>query len=112
MSTISVPPLDFAAPAILGPPRHVACFSVSEDRVVHTDDYSSLAVFSPPPIGADLTEGLMSYKKRCNQDPHYNHPTRLDHICQMHLESRYAVKMLKAQVTTRRGYMKKRDFQF
>lgn len=97
--------------AILGPPRHVASMSITEDLQVLTDNLASLRCFTPPSAHANLKIGYEPWKRRCQRDQNYRHivghPRRLDRILQMCLESKASDDLLQAQVVTYRGVMTK-----
>lgn len=104
----TTPPLNTTIVS-LSAPKHVACMSISEDRAVHTDDYASIAIFTPPPQGANLAveSQFRRHKSRSDRNPHHNHPVRLDRICHMHIESAAWEEMSRAEIVTWRGIMKK-----
>ncbi|KAK0445877.1 hypothetical protein EV421DRAFT_1795333 [Armillaria borealis] len=94
-------------PATKTPPIQFACMSITEDHEVHTDSTESLRAFTPPPIGINLKDGLRNYRRRVGSDPFHDHPSRLDRILRMCLDSNSIDEITTSQIVTHRGIVAK-----
>ncbi|KAJ7487227.1 hypothetical protein B0H11DRAFT_1114157 [Mycena galericulata] len=96
-------PPQCALPALLGPPKQAACFSLCNEQL-RVDSIAALRYFAHPPENVNLKAGYdrLSHKQRS-----FKRVRRLDHILAMCLQSKNSKQLLKAEVITWRGILKK-----
>ncbi|KAJ7880632.1 hypothetical protein B0H13DRAFT_2278711 [Mycena leptocephala] len=96
-------PPQCALPALLGPPKQTACFSLCNEQL-RIDSIDALRYFAHPPENVNLKAGYdrLSHKQRS-----FKRVRRLDHILAMCLQSENSKQLLKAEVITWRGILKK-----
>src|SRR5882672_5708896 len=90
-------------PAIMGPPKQIACYSVTATGIEF--NISSLRYFVTPPLGANLDEGCSSFMHRYKNVIHQ--PQRLDSVLLACLQSGAEESLLRADVVVRRGMLVK-----
>jgi hypothetical protein len=90
-------------PAIMGPPKQIACYSVNPTGVKFNT--SSLRYFVTPPLGANLGEGCFSFMHRYRNVMH--EPQRLDNVLLACLHGDAKECLLQADVVVRRGLLVK-----
>ncbi|KAJ6608116.1 hypothetical protein B0H10DRAFT_2439227 [Mycena sp. CBHHK59/15] len=101
----SHPPL-CPLPAILGPAKQSACFSICGERL-EVDSIAALRYFVHPPENASLRDGLEKFMKLPVQDRCFQRARRLDNVFSTLLQSQNAEELLEAEVVTWRGIMRK-----
>jgi RAT1-interacting protein len=96
-------PPQCALPALLGPPKQAACFSLCNEQL-RVDSIAALRYFVHPPENVNLKAGYdrLSHKQRS-----FKRVRRLDHILAMCLQSKNSKQLLKVEVITWRGILKK-----
>jgi hypothetical protein len=87
-------------PAIMGPSKQIACYSVNPTGVE-----SSLRYFVTPPLGANLGEGCSSFMHRYKNV--MQEPQRLDNVLLACLQADAKECLLQADVVVRRGVLAK-----
>ncbi|KAF8198872.1 hypothetical protein K438DRAFT_2016245 [Mycena galopus ATCC 62051] len=93
-------------PAVLGPPKQSACFSICNERL-DIDSTAALHYFVNPPLNASLRDGLEKFLKLPIQDRTFQRARRLDNVFALSLHSKHSEELLKAEVVTWRGIMTK-----
>ncbi|KAJ7099287.1 hypothetical protein B0H15DRAFT_542023 [Mycena belliarum] len=93
-------------PALLGPAKQAACFSICDERL-EVDSTTALRYFSPPALGANLREGLEQFLDLPLEDRTFQYARRLDNVFTACLDSENSEELLKAEVVTWRGIMTK-----
>ncbi|KAJ6594883.1 hypothetical protein B0H19DRAFT_1366627 [Mycena capillaripes] len=102
---VSDPP-ECPLPALLGPAKQSACFSICDERL-EVDGTTALRYFVEPPLNADLRDGLHKFLKLPLKDRAFKRARRLDNVFKTCLESENSEDLLKAEVVTWRGIMTK-----
>ncbi|KAF7368826.1 ADP-ribosylation factor [Mycena venus] len=104
---VSDPP-QCSLPALLGPAKQSACFSICNKRL-EVDSTSALRYFvDPPPVtNANLREGLKAFMRLPFKDRVFKLARRLDNVFTMCLDAENSEELLKAEVVTWRGIMTK-----
>ncbi|KIM76424.1 hypothetical protein PILCRDRAFT_91650 [Piloderma croceum F 1598] len=90
-------------PAIMGPPKQIACYSVNPTGVEFNT--SSLRYFVTPPLGANLGKGCFSFMDRYKNV--MQEPQRLDNVLLACLQADAKEYLLQADVVVRRGVLVK-----
>jgi RAT1-interacting protein len=90
-------------PAIMGPPKQIACYSVNPTGVEF--NISSLRYFVTPPLGANLDKGCFEFMRRYQNVMH--EPQRLDSVLLACLQADAKEYLLQADVVVRRGALVK-----
>jgi hypothetical protein len=95
-------------PAVLGPAKQSACFSVCNERL-EVDSVAALRYFvDPPPVlNVNLRDGLEGFLKLPFEDRVFKGARRLDNVFVLCLDSKNSEELLKAEVVTWRGIMTK-----
>ncbi|KAJ7437763.1 hypothetical protein FB451DRAFT_171430 [Mycena latifolia] len=93
-------------PAVLGPAKQAACFSICDEHL-EIDSTSALRYFAPPPLGANLRDGVEQFMERPLEDRAFQYARRLDTVFTTCLHSENSEELLKAEVVTWRGIMTK-----
>ncbi|KAJ7502644.1 hypothetical protein B0H11DRAFT_1989469 [Mycena galericulata] len=93
-------------PALLGPPKQSACFSICDERL-EVDSTAALRYFVHPPPDANLRAGLSKFLELPLQDRTFQGARRLDDVFTTCLVSENSEELLKAEVVTWRGIMRK-----
>jgi hypothetical protein len=104
---VSDPP-QCSLPAVLGPAKQSACFSICNERL-EVDSVSARRYFvDPPPVlNANLRDGLEGFLKLPFEDRVFKGARRLDNAFALCLDSKNSEELLKAEVVTWRGIMTK-----
>ncbi|KAJ6594873.1 hypothetical protein B0H19DRAFT_1225863 [Mycena capillaripes] len=102
---VSDPP-ECPLPALLGPAKQSACFSICDERF-EVDGTTALRHFVEPPLNANLRDGLHKFLKLPLKDRAFKRARRLDNVFKTCLESENSEDLLKAEVVTWRGIMTK-----
>ncbi|KAJ7245993.1 hypothetical protein C8J57DRAFT_1361289 [Mycena rebaudengoi] len=92
-----------ALPALLGPPKQAACFSLCNEQL-RVDSIAALRYFVHPPKNVNLKAG---YDRLSHKQRRFKRVRRPDHILAMCLQSKNNKQLLKAEVITWRGILKK-----
>ncbi|KAJ7140760.1 hypothetical protein C8R44DRAFT_761840 [Mycena epipterygia] len=93
-------------PALLGPATQSACFSICNERL-EVDSTAALRYFTQPPPNANLRDGLDRFMGLPFKDRVFKRARRLDNVFTTCLCSENSEELLKAEVVTWRGIMKK-----
>jgi hypothetical protein len=96
-------------PAVLGPAKQAACFSICNERL-EVDSTAALRYFMEPPLDVDLHDGLKEFLKLPVEDRAFKRARRLDNVFTACLDSENSEELLKAEVVTWRGIMTKYQF--
>ncbi|KAJ7648527.1 hypothetical protein B0H17DRAFT_1147984 [Mycena rosella] len=96
------PPRECVLPALLGPAKQSACFSVC-NKDLKVDSTAALRYFVQPPLNADLSDGLPQFLERPFLNRAFQRARRLDNVFRTCLESQNSAELLKAEAVTRRG---------
>ena len=89
--------------AIMGPPKQIACYSVTSTGVEFNT--ASLRYFVTPQLGVDLNNGYYSFMRRYMYTMHQ--PQRLDNVLFACLQSGAMDYLSRANVVVRRGVLVK-----
>lgn len=87
--------------AILGPPRQISCYSVTPKGVEF--NISSLRSLVPPPLGANLRDGLEPFESLHKNEIY--RPQRLDNVLLACLQPEAKEQLLKVDIVIRRGVL-------
>lgn len=90
-------------PALMGPPKQIACYSVNAMGVEF--NITSLRYFVTPPLDANLNDGCHSFMRRYKDAIH--RPQRLDSVLFACLQSDAKEYLSQADVVLRRGVLVK-----
>ncbi|KAJ6573407.1 hypothetical protein DFH09DRAFT_1151755 [Mycena vulgaris] len=93
-------------PALLGPAKQSACFSICNERL-EVDSTAALRYFRHPSVDADLRDGLQDFMNLPWEDRVHQYARRLDDAFTICLESENSEELLKAEVVAGRGTMKR-----
>lgn len=101
--TVTDPPT-CPLPALLGPAKQSACFSICNERLV-VDSSVSMRYFSHPPMNSNLRDGLREFMNLPLKDRSFQRARRLDNIFTTCLQSAQAEELQKAEIVTWRGIL-------
>ncbi|KAJ7162432.1 hypothetical protein C8R46DRAFT_1353360 [Mycena filopes] len=95
-------------PALLGPPKQLACFSICNERL-EVDSTAALRYLRDPPnpIDVDLRDGLDAFLQLPRKDRTFQRARRLDNVFEVCLASANSEELLGAEVVTWRGILTK-----
>ncbi|KAJ7731310.1 hypothetical protein DFH07DRAFT_847395 [Mycena maculata] len=93
-------------PALLGPPKQSACFSICNERL-EVDSTAALRYFVHPPPQVNLRAGLEQFLNLPEEDRTFQRARRLDNVFTICLHSTNSEELLQAQFVTWRGILRK-----
>ncbi|KAJ7044216.1 hypothetical protein C8F04DRAFT_1069972 [Mycena alexandri] len=108
INTSDLPSPRCPLPALLGPAKQSACFSICNQRL-EVDSNTALRYLLDPfnPVDADLRSGLNTFLQLPREDRTFQRARRLDNVFELCLASANSEELLAAEVVTWRGILTK-----